>query len=113
AQRALASYVAGAMMMPYSRFLAAAEQLQYDVDRLAARYFASFEQAAHRLVTLRRPGEEGVPFGFLRADPAGRLTKRFPLPGLNLPSAGHGCMLWPLYAAFAQPGIVRQISVFP
>src|SRR5690606_4752712 len=82
---ALSSYVAGAMMMPYRQFLAEAEAQQYDVDLLAYRHGASFEQAAHRLVTLRRPGEEGVPFGFLRADPTGRLTKRFPLPGLVLP----------------------------
>ncbi len=38
---------------------------------------ASFEQVAHRLETLRRPGQQGIPFGFLRADPAGRLTSIF------------------------------------
>ncbi len=40
-----------------------------------------------------------MPFGFLRADPAGRLTKHFPLPGLPLPSSGHACPLWVIYEA--------------
>lgn len=110
---ALASYVAGAMQMPYAPFRAAAEQHSYDIDLLANLFGASFEQAAHRLVTLRRPGAEGVPFGFLRTDPAGRLTKRFPLPGLGLPGGGHGCVLWPIYHAAGSSGAVRQIGEFP
>jgi len=109
---ALASYAAGAMAMPYADFLAEAEERRYDIDLLSHTYTASFEQVAHRLVTLRRKGAEGVPFGFLRADPAGRLTKRFPLPGLALPGSGHGCLLWPIYTAAGAPGVVRQVSEF-
>src|SRR5690606_32194229 len=60
-----------------------------------------------------RKGQEGVPFGFLRAGRAGRLTKRFTLPGLILPASGHGCLLWPIYRAFSNSEIVRQVSVFP
>lgn len=112
-RRALSSYVAGAMMMPYRRFLTSAEERRYDIGVLSHRFAASFEQVAHRLVTLRRKGEEGVPFGFLRADRSGRLTKRFPLPGLVLPNAGHGCLLWPIYATSAGGGIIRQVSEFP
>lgn len=112
AQRAMSSYVAGAMLMPYSPFLEDAETRQYDVDLLSHIYAASFEQVAHRLVTLRKPGAEGVPFGFLRAEPAGRLTKRFPLPGLILPALGHGCPLWPIYAAPSAGKVVRQIAEF-
>src|SRR5690606_29845279 len=68
---------------------------------------------AHRLITLREPGAEGVPFGFLRADPAGRLSKHFPLPGLLLPNSGHACPLWAIYAAFRAPGqVVRQVARF-
>lgn len=110
---ALASYVAGAMLMPYAPFRAAAEDHGYDIDLLAHLFGASFEQAAHRLVTLRRPGAEGVPFGFLRTDPTGRLTKRFPLPGLGLPGGGHGCVLWPIYHAAGSSGTVRQVAEFP
>jgi predicted transcriptional regulator len=114
AYRALAAYVAGAMTLPYSRFLADAEAHHYDIDRLKQIHTASFEQVAHRLVTLRRPGEQGIPFGFLRSDPAGRLTKHFPLPGLPLSTSGHACPLWALYVAFRSAGrIVRQIATFP
>lgn len=113
ASKALSSYVAGAMMMPYERFLADAEALRYDIELLAHVHGASFEQAAHRLVTLRRKGAEGVPFGFLRSDRAGRLTKRFPLPGLALPLSGHGCVLWPIFRAFGSTDLVRQVAEFP
>lgn len=111
--RALGSYLAGAVVFPYARFLADAEALRYDIEALRQLYTASFEQVAHRLVTLRKPGEGGVPFGFLRSDPAGRLTKHFPLPGLPLPSAGHACPLWAIYGAFRTPEVlVRQIAQF-
>ena len=111
--RALGSYLAGAIVFPYAGFLAEAEAIRYDIDMLRQHYGASFEQVAHRLVSLRRPGAEGVPFGFLRSDPAGRLTKHFPLPGLLLPNSGHACPLWAIYAAFRQPDqTVRQIVRF-
>ncbi|HRN76897.1 short-chain fatty acyl-CoA regulator family protein [Ottowia sp.] len=114
AYRALASYVAGATVFPYSRFLGDAQTHQYDIDRLRQAYAASFEQVAHRLVTLRRPNQQGIPFGFLRADPAGRLTKHFPLPGLQLANTGHACPLWVIYAAAHSPGqILRQVVQFP
>lgn len=109
ARRYLAAYIAGAMLFPYDSFLEDAESLRYDIDALSERYNASFEQMAHRLVTLRREDAQGVPFGFLRSDPAGRLTKHFPLPGLLLPHTGYACPLWAIYSAFRTPGqIVRQ-----
>lgn len=113
ATNAMASYVAGAMMMPYEPFRNDAERWRYDIDLLAQLYNSSFEQVAHRLVTLRRKGAEGLAFGFLRADRAGRLTKRFPISGLSLPISGYGCVLWPIYQAFASQGFVRQVAVFP
>ena len=113
ARRSLSSYVAAAVMMPYGDFLAMAEERRYDVELMSELLGVSFEQVAHRLVTLRRKGEEGVPFGFLRADRSGRLTKRFPLPGLSIPGFGHGCLLWPIYSAFSERGVVRQVSIFP
>ncbi|RUM99866.1 XRE family transcriptional regulator [Pseudaminobacter arsenicus] len=112
AYRAMASYLAGAMTMPYSQILDEAERQYYDIELLSQSYSASFEQVAHRFVTLRRPGAEGVPFGFLRSDPAGRLTKHFPLPGLILPNTGHGCPLWAIYEALRRERIVRQTVEF-
>src|SRR5690606_32823826 len=68
ARSALANYAAAAIMLPYGPFRAAAGELSYDVEALGRRFGASFEQVAHRLTTLRRPGAEGVPFFFLRVD---------------------------------------------
>ncbi|GHA35896.1 Cro/Cl family transcriptional regulator [Devosia pacifica] len=113
ARRALSSYLAGALVFPYLDFFQSAEAARYDIDTLRERYSASFEQVAHRLVTLRHPRGAGVPFGFLRSDPAGRLTKHFPLPGLLLPSSGHACPLWAIFTAFRTPdSTVRQVVQF-
>jgi predicted transcriptional regulator/DNA-binding XRE family transcriptional regulator len=113
ASRALGAYLAGAVVFPYSPFLEDAEACAYDIDHLRQSYNASFEQVAHRFVTLRREGEEGIPFGFLRSDPAGRLTKHFPLPGLLLPNSGHACPLWTIYSAFRLPETTqRQVVRF-
>jgi hypothetical protein len=114
AARALAAYVAGAMLMPYAAFHDMAVAVRYDIDRLARKFNASFEQVCHRLVTLRRPGAEGLRFGFMRSDPAGHVRKRYALPRLPLPRYGTACPLWAIYAAFRSPGtIVRQIAEFP
>ena len=51
------------------------------MEALAARFGVSFEQACHRLSTLQRPGARGVPFFFLRVDPAGNVSKRFSAAG--------------------------------
>lgn len=114
ARHALSSYLAAAVLMPYEEFHGAAVAMRYDIDRLASRFSTSFEQACHRLVTLRRPGAQGLRLGFLRADAAGHLTKRFALPRLPLPGHGAACPLWAVFAAFQAPGsIVRQLAQFP
>ncbi len=103
AVNALLSYGAGALLFPYAGFHAAAESLRYDIDALARKFGASQEQICHRLVTLRRPGTEGIPFAFLRVDPAGNISKRFSLPTLTLPRNGGACPLWAVYRAFQAP----------
>ena len=114
ARRVLTSYVAGAALLPYNAFHAAAVANRYDLDHLGLRFGVSFEQVCHRLVTLRRPGAEGVPFGLMRVDAAGYVTKRFPLPHLLLPRHGNACPMWALYMALQTPGaIVRQLAEFP
>lgn len=114
AQRALSAYLAAAVLMPYDAFRDAAERSRYDLQHLARRFDASYEQVCHRLVTLRRPGAEGIAFGLMRADPAGFVTKRFPLPHLLLPRHGNACPMWAVYEAFQSPGaIVRQLAAFP
>lgn len=114
AERALFAYVASAVLLPYDSFLQAAVAARYDIDYLCHKFGASFEQVCHRLVTLRKPGMEGIRFGFMRSDPAGYVTKRFPLPYMSLPRYGNACPLWAVYRAFQTPGtMVRQLAEFP
>jgi len=105
-RRALASYAAAALLMPYSAFARAVEARRYDVEALARQFGVSFEQTAHRLTTLQKPGHERVPFFFIRVDPAGNVSKR--LDGAGFPFARHGggCPLWSVHHAFRTP---RQI----
>jgi hypothetical protein len=105
-RRALASYAAAAILMPYSAFARAVEARRYDIEALARQFGASFEQVAHRLTTLQKPGQERVPFFFIRVDPAGNVSKR--LDGAGFPFARHGggCPLWTVHQVFQTP---RQI----
>ncbi|MCJ2189042.1 helix-turn-helix domain-containing protein, partial [Novosphingobium beihaiensis] len=112
--RALAGYSAAALRMPYRQFARAAEQRGYDIDALCALFGVSFEQAAHRLTTLQRPGEERVGFFFIRVDEAGNVSKR--LDGAGFPFAAHGggCPLWSVHQVFRRPGeIVTQWLELP
>lgn len=114
AERALQAYVAAALLLPYDAFFQAARATRYDIDHLGQHFGASFEQVCHRLLTLKRPGSEGVRFGFMRSDPAGYVTKRFPLPTMPLPRYGNACPLWAVYRAFQTPGaVVRELAEFP
>ncbi|WBY03871.1 short-chain fatty acyl-CoA regulator family protein [Ramlibacter tataouinensis] len=114
ARRALFGYAAAALLMPYEDFHAAAVAGRYDVELLARRFGTSFEQVGHRLASLRRPAAEGIPFGFMRTDPSGHVSKRLPLPRLPLPRWGDACPLWAVHAAFRTPGsVVRQLAEFP
>lgn len=107
ARVALANYFAGAVVMPYERFLAAAESLRYDIDRLRHRFRASFEQVCHRLTTLQRPGAEGIPFHFLRVDIAGNISKRFSASGIPFARFSGACPRWNLVNCFMTPGQIR------
>ena len=110
----LVNYFAGALLMPYDAFLAAARDLRYDIALLRQRFGASFEQVCHRLTTLRRLGARGVPFHFLRIDIAGNLSKRFSASGLPIPRYGGACARWNAHAAFLAPGQIRsQVSRLP
>lgn len=105
-RRALAAYGAAALIMPYDRFARAVEARAYDIEALSGQFGASFEQVAHRLTTLNRPGQERVPFFFIRVDAAGNVSKR--LDGAGFPFAAHGggCPLWTLHDCFRRPGEV-------
>ncbi len=113
-RRALGGYGAAALMMPYARFAQAVEQRRYDIEGLSRLFGASFEQVAHRLTTLNRPGAECVPFFFIRVDEAGNVSKR--LDGAGFPFAAHGggCPLWSVHSTFRRPGeVVTQWLELP
>ena len=110
----LVNYVAGALLMPYAPFLAAARATRHDIEAMAARFGVSYEQTCHRLSTLQRPGARGVPFFFLRVDPAGNVSKRFSAAGFPFARYGGSCPRWVVHTAFAQPGEVRvQVAELP
>lgn len=107
----LANYFAGSVLMPYERFLKAAQAERYDVEVLGHRFRSSFEQVCHRLATLRRPGSEGVPFHMVRLDIAGNLSKRFSASGMRFARFSGACPRWNVHQAFLTPGLIRvQIS---
>jgi predicted transcriptional regulator/transcriptional regulator with XRE-family HTH domain len=114
ARVAFANYFAGAVLMPYVEFRRAAEELRYDVEVLGRRFGVGFEQTCHRLTTLRRPGNEGVPFHMVRIDVAGNISKRFSASGIRFARYAGICPRWNIFAAFQTPNMIRvQVSRMP
>ncbi|MGR3703951.1 MAG: helix-turn-helix domain-containing protein [Paracoccaceae bacterium] len=110
----LANFFAGAALMPYTAFLAAARDARHDLEVLAHRFGASIEQVAHRLSTLQRPGAKGIPFFFVRVDQAGTITKRHSATRLQFARFGGACPLWNVHRAFETPGrFLRQLAETP
>jgi predicted transcriptional regulator/transcriptional regulator with XRE-family HTH domain len=110
----LANYFAAAVIMPYARFHEAAEDLGYDIELLAQRFGASFEQACHRLTTLQRSNARGIPFFMVRVDNAGNVSKRFSSGSFPFSRFGGTCPLWNVHATFETPDrIVTQIVELP
>jgi predicted transcriptional regulator/transcriptional regulator with XRE-family HTH domain len=110
----LANYFAGASLMPYAKFLKAARECRHDLEWLAGRFGASIEQVAHRLATMQRPGDKGIPFFFVRVDQAGTITKRHSATRLQFARFGGACPLWNVHRAFELPGqFLRQLAETP
>lgn len=110
----LANYFAAAFLMPYARFKTTAEDLTYDIDRVATTFGVSFEQVCHRMTTLQRQGDRGVPFFFIRVDRAGNVTKRFNASSISIAEYGGACPVWDLHGAFNNPGnVIPQFVELP
>ena len=110
----LANYFAGAFLLPYREFQQAAEELRYDIDLLGRRFGVGFETVCHRLSTLQRPQQRGVPFIFVRTDKAGNISKRQSATAFHFSRVGGSCPLWVVHDAFAQSErIVRQVAQMP
>lgn len=110
----LANYFAGALLLPYLRFLDAAESVRHDIDQLARRFEVGFETICHRLSTLQRPGARGIPFIFVRTDSAGNISKRQSATAFHFSRVGGNCPLWVVHHAFSRPGqFLTQIAQMP
>ena len=110
----LANYFASAVQMPYAAMRRAAVRERYDIELLGQRFGASFEQVCHRLTSLRRPSDEGIPFHMIRVDLAGNISKRFSASGIRFARFAGACPRWNVFRAFLSPGAIRvQTSVMP
>ena len=104
-ERHVTGYFAAALLMPYGRFLRACEQTGYDLTILMRRFGTSFEQTAHRLTTLQRVGQRGLPFFMARVDRAGQFSKRFSgASGATVLESEASCPLWVIHEAFERRG---------
>lgn len=111
---ALANYFAGAVLMPYGRFLDAARRMRYDAERLGHMFGTSFEQVGHRFSTLQKPNAKGVPFYFVRFDRAGNIIKRHSSTRFQFARFGGTCPLWNVHEAFEAAGrTLVQIAEMP
>src|SRR5690606_5502310 len=90
ARMGLANYFAGAC--------------RFDIEELGRVFGASLEQVAHRLSTMQRPRDRGVPFFFARVDAAGTITKRHSATALQFARFGGACPLWNVHRAFEAHG---------
>ncbi|PZQ83281.1 MAG: XRE family transcriptional regulator [Ancylobacter novellus] len=110
----LQNYYAGALILPYRRFARLAREKRHDLDLLAAMTGASLEQVCHRLSTLQRPGEKGVPFYFLKVDRAGNVIKRHSATRFQFARYGGACPVWNVHEAFEQPArTLVQVGEMP
>lgn len=110
----LSAYFAAALVMPYEPFLRACRAYRYDIERIARRFGASFEQVCHRMTTLQRQGAAGIPLHLVRTDIAGNISKRFSLSGIHIPRHSGACPRWNIYSAFLSPERINiQISQMP
>jgi predicted transcriptional regulator len=114
ARQGFAHYFAGAVLLPYTEFLAAARRFRYDIELLQQRFHVGFETVCHRLSTLQRAGARGVPFYFVRLDQAGNISKRQSATAFHFARHGGACPLWHVHEAFAQPErILTQVLEMP
>ena len=109
-----ANHFAGALLLPYGRFLAACEALRYDIDLLSEQFGVSFESVCHRLSTMQRADPRVIPFFFVRVDRAGNISKRQSATDFHFSHSGGTCPLWNVYEAFAQPHkVLTQVAQMP
>lgn len=114
AKMGLVNYFAAAVVMPYEQFISAARGARYDIEVLESRFGSSYEQVCHRLTSLSRPGNQGLPFFMVRIDKAGNVSKRFSAAGFHFARFGGACPRWNLHDAFRTPRVINtQVVEMP
>ncbi len=112
-ERHLTAYAAAALVMPYGRFLRACEATGYDLPVLMRRFGVGFESLSHRLTTLQRVGQRGLPFFMARIDRAGQFSKRYSgASEVTLLEGDASCPLWDAHRAFERAGEIFVQPLF-
>ena len=104
---ALSNYFAGAIILPYDTFYEQVLFTKYDIEVLENRFQVSFEQVCHRLTTLNKPGNRGIPFHMMRVDIAGNISKRFSASGIAISRYSGACPRLNIYSAFTTPKLKK------
>ena len=114
ARVSLFNYFAGALLMPYGAFRKNAVALKYDIEHISQRFGTSFEQTCHRLTTMQRPSDKGIPFFFIRVDNAGNVSKRYASGSFHFSRFGGTCPVWNVHDCFSSPRKINsQIIQMP
>lgn len=110
----LMNYFAAALLMPYGLFRKNAVALKYDIEHISQRFGTSFEQVCHRLTTMQRPSDKGIPFFFIRVDNAGNVSKRYASGSFHFSRFGGTCPVWNVHDSFSSPRKINsQIIQMP
>lgn len=114
ARTALTQYVSDAQIMPLGQFYQDARNCGYDPDRLEQIYDSGYPAVFRRLSRLRRPGIDAPAMAALQLGQSGNVVFRRAQPVVPLPRHGTACPLWPVFAAFTQPGRpLRAVCTLP
>ncbi len=113
ATRKLAQAFARAVLLPYQRTLHTAREFRYDLDALCIRLQVPMLTLCRRLVSLRKPGDSGLPFAMIRTNAAGHILEQ---RGDNLllePGPGDPCNLWGVFQSLTTPHTTLQREALP
>lgn len=110
----LANYFAGALLLPYGQFFKWVQETSYDIQTMEGLFGMPFEPIAHRLCTLNKPGDGGIPLHFIKTDIAGNIRKKYAGTGIKIDDRRGSCPKWAVHTAFLTPSMIRrQYSIMP
>lgn len=105
--------LASAILMPAERLLRVANDLRYDISRLARRFGVAPGRVMERLAVARDPDADWIEFAFLSADPSGGLDVKIPGAGYPTPRFGALCPRLPVFDALPAGKVSTASVEFP